>query len=65
MLFFTPMCVVMWGLYVHYTSSAVGHICSMWQAHLFRGHYANNVKSVYTSVPGHLLLALSYMEHIY
>ena len=34
---FWSMCIVMWGLYVDYSRSAVGHICAMWWTYLFRG----------------------------
>ena len=33
------MYVVMWGLYVDYIHSDVGHIYAMWQAYFFRGMY--------------------------
>ena len=48
------ICTVMWGLYVDYSSSDMGHIHTVWQAYLFR-LYANNVKCVYTSIPGHIV----------
>ena len=30
-------CTVLWGVYVDYSMSAVGHIYAVWQAYLFRG----------------------------
>ena len=35
--FFLLLSAEMLALYVGYGSSAVGHICTMWQAHVFRG----------------------------
>ena len=46
--------VVMQSLYVDYSSSAVGCTCSMWQADISEA-YANNVKCMYTSAPGHIV----------
>ena len=43
----------MWDQYVDYSSSAVGHKCIR-QPYLFRGIYANNVKDIHTSAPGHI-----------
>ena len=39
------------GLHVEYITSALGPICVMWQAYLFR-EYANNVKCMYNSACG-------------
>ena len=46
------MCKVMWGVYVDCSSNAVdmyGH----YGRHICSGAYANNVKCMNTSVPGH------------
>ena len=43
----------MWGLYVDYSSYAVGRIYATQEAYLF-GAYANTVKCMYTSAAGHI-----------
>ena len=60
-LLFSSTCAVILGLYVDYSSSAVGipvqcgrNICS--------GAYANNVKCMYISAHGKLLTAVSSYE---
>ena len=40
---FWVMCMLMWGLYEHYSSSAVEHISAVWQAY-FLGIYDTDVK---------------------
>ena len=51
----------MWDSYVDYSCSAVGYVHAMWQAYLFRG-YGNNVKCIYSSVPGHILILMNLYE---
>ena len=54
----------MWGLYVDYNRSAVGHIYAMCQAYLFRA-YASNVKVMYTTAPGHIVDCIKFIWGTY
>ena len=45
--------MVMWGLYVDCTSSAVEYMYS--GMHICSGPYGNNVKYMYTRVPAHIV----------
>ena len=51
---FGHICAVMLGLYVDYSSSTMGHICTLWQAEFFRV-YANNMKCMYASTCYHIV----------
>ena len=44
----------MWSLYLGYNGATVIYIFVMWEAYLFRA-YANNVKCMHTSHPGHIV----------
>ena len=53
--------MLMLGLYVDYSCNALGYICAISQAYLFRA-YANNMKCMYMSVSGHIVDAVSSYE---
>ena len=50
---FIDLCC-MWGLYLDFSRSAVGHLCTMWQAY-FSGAFASDVKCMYSSASGHTI----------
>ena len=54
--FVLPTCVVMWGLYVDYSSSAMEHMYSA--MHICPGAYANNLKLCMPEFLFTLLIAL-------
>ena len=51
----------MWNLYVNYSSIAVDHTYQ-YGRHIFSVSYVNNVRHMYTSPCGDILIALSLYE---
>ena len=51
--FFLLAYAVMWGPHVDYITSAVGHMCLMWQADMFRG-ICQCCKCMYNSACGQI-----------
>ena len=54
----------MWGLYVDYSRSAVGHIMQC-GGHICSGANANNVKFMYTSAFGHVIDCSDFINDVY
>ena len=53
--------VLLWGLYVHYNSSEVEHLCAMWQLYLF----SNTCQKCVHCTLSHGWLQQFFMCHIY
>ena len=56
---FGLVCAVIWGLYVDYSISAVGHVHTVWQTYLFRG--ICQWYEMYTSVVDHTIGGSDFM----
>ena len=63
LLIFVLICTVIWGLYVDYSRSAVGHMCDV--VSIFSWAYASNIECMYTSAPGHFISCSEFIWGIY